>query len=415
MHKKKLENYAKLLVRLGGNVQNGQLVVISSAVDDAYFARLVQNAAYDAGASEVRMDWIDDQCMRTKYLRAADEIFDYFPQWQVDKLKEQDDRGVVYLYVRSSDPDALTGVDSDRLRRFTKVSREATKEHTRLTMGSFRRWSIMAIPSPAWAKKVFPDLPEAEAMERMWEYLLKGARADGEDPITDWEKHKQSFVERLNYLNEKKFDALRIITGLGTDITIGLPENHIWEGGGDTDKEGIGFLPNLPTEEVFTMPHRLRADGRVVASMPLSYQGNLIEDFEITFKDGKVESFRADKNESALANIIEIDEGGSRLGEVAIVSNTSPIGQMNTLFYSTLFDENASSHLALGKAYPKNMKGGDALSTEEFVAAGGNDSLVHVDFMFGTLDMSIVGIYKDGTETQFYKNGNFIFSGLWEA
>jgi len=327
----------------------------------------------------------------------------------VDKLKEQDDRGAVYLHIRSSDPDVLAGVDSDRIRRSTKSSREATKEHTRLTMGSFRRWSIIATPSHAWAKKVFPELAEEEAMEKMWQYLLKGARADGADPITDWDEHKKSFDERVNFLNKKNFDALRITTGLGTDITIGLAKNHIWEGGGDTDKDGIPFFPNMPTEEIFTMPDRLRADGRVVASMPLSYQGNLIEGFEMTFKNGKVESFRADENQSALANIIEMDEGGSRLGEVAIVSNLSPIGKMNTLFYNTLFDENASSHLALGKAYPKNLKGGDKLSPEEFIAAGGNDSLVHVDFMFGTSDMNIFGIDANGNETHFYVNGDFVF------
>ncbi|MCL1844606.1 MAG: aminopeptidase [Defluviitaleaceae bacterium] len=408
MDTKKMKNYAELLVRSGGNVQKGQLVVIGCDVENADFGRLVQEAAYDAGACEVRMDWVDDKISRTTYLRAASEIFDSFPAWRVEKFKEQDDRGAVYLHVRSSDPDALSGVEPDRLRRFTKVSREATKEHTRLTMGSFRRWSIIAVPSAAWAKKVFPDLGEAEAVEKMWQYLLKGARADGENPIADWEKHKESFDARVNYLNEKQFDALRITTGLGTDIALGLAKNHVWEGGGDVDKDGIPFFPNMPTEEIFTMPDRMRADGRVVASMPLSYQGNLIDGFEMTFKDGKVSDFRAKANQSALANIIEMDEGGSRLGEVALVSNTSPIGKMNTLFYNTLFDENASSHLALGKAYPKNLKGGDELSTEEFIAAGGNDSLVHVDFMFGTQDMNVIGIHADGREEHFLKNGDFM-------
>ncbi|MCL2049824.1 MAG: aminopeptidase [Defluviitaleaceae bacterium] len=409
MNETKLKKYAELLVRSGGNVQKGQLVVVTCAVDDAHFGRMVQKAAYEAGASEVRMDWYDDQSTRTTYICGADEIFDSFPQWRVDKLKEQDDRGAVYLHVRSSDPDVLAGVDADRLRRATKTSREATKEHTRLTMGSFLRWSIIATPSVAWAKKMFPELSQEEAVARLWEYLLKGARADGADPVADWDKHKKSFDERLNFLNGKKFDSLRITTGLGTNITIGLAKNHVWEGGGDKDKNGVPFFPNMPTEEIFTMPDRLRAQGRVVASMPLSYQGNLIEGFEMTFKDGKVQAFSADKNQQALANIIEIDEGGGRLGEVAIVSNASPIGKMNTLFYNTLFDENASSHLALGKAYPKNIEGGDELSTEEFIAAGGNDSLIHVDFMFGTADMCIVGIDGNGDETEFYKNGEFVF------
>ena len=410
MDKKTLENYAALLVRSGGNVQKGQLVIIAANADDAPFARMVQEAAYDAGASEVRIDWADDAVTRTNYLRAASETFDDFPQWRVDKFKEQDDKGAVYLSIRSSDPDSLAGVDPDRIFRFTKVAGESLKEHRRLTMGSFRRWSLVATPSPAWAKKVFPDLSEEKAVEKLWQYILKGARADGADPIADWAEHKKSFDARMNYLNEKQFDKLRITTSVGTDITIGLVKNHIWEGGGDKDKEGIPFFPNMPTEEIFTMPDRLRADGRVVASMPLSYQGTLIDGFEMTLKDGKVESYRAEKGESALKNIMDTDEGARRFGEIALVSNMSPIGQMNTLFYNTLFDENASSHFALGKAYPKNIQNGSSLSDEEFSKAGGNDSLVHVDFMFGTSDMNVVGIHADGTEEHFLKDGEFVFN-----
>jgi len=407
MDEARLKKYADLLVRAGGNVQKGQLVVISCTVDNAYFGRMVQSAAYDAGASEVRMDWSDDVSVRARFLRAADETFDTFPQWRVDKLKEQDDRGAVYLHINSSDPDLLAGVDSDRLRRWSKVSRTATKAHSDLTMKNVLRWSIVAIPSPAWAKKVFPGVKTEEAIDRLWVYLLKGARADGEDPIADWDKHKNNFTKRAEYLNKQNFAALRITTGLGTDLTLGLAKNHIWVGGEDIGKDGVPFFPNLPTEEIFTMPDRNKADGRVVASMPLSYQGNLIENFEFTFKDGKVIDFKAEKNQDVLKNMLGMDEGATRLGEVAIVANSSPIGQMNTLFYNTLFDENASAHLALGKAYPNNMKDGDNLSTEELVAAGGNDSLIHVDFMFGTADMRIIGIGHDGKETVFYDKGEY--------
>jgi aminopeptidase len=276
-------------------------------------------------------------------------------------------------------------------------------------MSSALRWSILAIPSPAWAKKIFPELPEEKAIERLWEYIFKCARAAGENPIADCEAHKQTFTSRVNYLNEQNFVSLRIKTGLGSDFTLGLPENHIWEGGGDTSKDGLPFFPNIPTEEIFTMPHRLKADGRVVASMPLSHQGNLIEGFEMTFKDGEVVSYKADKNQEALANIITMDEGSKRLGEIALVANSSPIGQMNTLFYNTLYDENASAHLALGKSYPKNIKDGDTLSTEELVAAGANDSLTHVDFMFGTADMKVVATAKDGSEVVIMENGELLF------
>jgi len=408
MNEVSLKKYANLLVRAGGNVQNGQLVIISCAVDDAYFGRMVRDAAYDAGACEVMIDWIDETSTRALYLRGADEIFDTFPQWRVDKLKAQDDRGAVYLHIISSDPDFLAGVDPDRLRRLTKVSRAATLEHATLTMNNTLRWSIVAIPSPKWATKVFPDLAEADAMDRLWEYILKCARADGDDPIADWAKHNQSFTARVKYLNEQRFASLRFTTGIGSDFTVGLVKDHVWVGGGDVDKAGLKFFPNLPTEEIFTMPHREKADGKVVASMPLSHQGTLIEGFEMTFKDGKVVSYKADKNQKALEDIIGMDDGAARLGEVALVANSSPIGQLNTLFYNTLFDENASAHLALGKAYPNNMKGGDDLPLDELVARGGNDSLVHVDFMFGTADMRIVGIKEDGTEVVFFDNGEFL-------
>jgi len=408
MTAEKLKKYAQLLVYSGGNVQKGQPVIIGASVNDAVFARMVMDTAYDAGASEVTIDWNDDQTARAKFLRASDEIFDVYPEWRVNKFKYQDDNGAVYLHIDSSDPDFLAGVNPDRLRRFTKVSREATKEHSNLTMSSTIRWSIAAVPSAAWAKKVFPNLGEADAIEKLWEYILKAARADGEDPIKDWENHNKNFSKRVKYLNEQNFTSLHFTTGLGSDFTLGLVDNHVWEGGGDADKKGIPFFPNLPTEEIFTMPHRQKAEGRVVASMPLSYQGNLIENFEMTFKKGEVVDFKAEKNQETLANIIKMDEGSSRLGEVALVANSSPISQMKTLFYSTLFDENASAHLALGKAYPKNMQNGENLSTEELTKNGGNDSLIHVDFMFGTADMNVTGTKPNGEKIEFFKNGEFI-------
>jgi len=408
MNETKLKNYANLFVRAGGNVQNGQLVMISCAVDAAYFGRLVRDAAYDAGASDVRIDWADDTTTRAMYLNGASEIFDAYQDWRVQKFKEQDDKGAVYLHILSSDPDNLAGVEPDRLRRFSIAAQTATKEHAALTMSSTLRWSIVAIPSPKWAKKVFPGLEEAEAVDKLWELILEASRANGADSVADWQKHDATFTKLIDYLNGQNFASLHFKTGIGSDFTVGLVQNHVWDGGSDCDKQGTRFFPNIPTEEIFTMPHREMADGRVVASMPLSHQGNLIEGFEMTFKDGKVVSYKAEKNQETLKNIIEMDEGAARLGEVALVANSSPIGQMKTLFYNTLFDENASAHLALGKAYPKNMKDGDNLSTEELVAKGGNDSLTHVDFMFGTPDMCVTGIKADGTKVLFFENGEYV-------
>ncbi|MCL2360465.1 MAG: aminopeptidase [Defluviitaleaceae bacterium] len=403
-----LKKYAELLVKSGGNVQKGQPVVVGCSVDDAVFGRLVQDYAYDAGASEVIMDWNDGHTIRARYLRGSDELFDTFPDWMIKKYDYLDDRGAVYLRIESSDPDLLKGVEPSRLKRATKSSRAATKEHSAKLMSNVLRWSICAVPSPAWAKKVFPGLSEAEAVEKLWGHILKGARADGNNPIADWENHKNNFTKRTEYLNKKAFSALRITTGIGTDITLGLVNNHVWVGGGETSKDGVPFFPNLPTEEIFTMPDRNKADGRVVASMPLSYQGNLIDGFEMTFKNGRVESYSAKSGQENLASIMEMDEGARRLGEVALVANSSPIGQMNTLFYNTLFDENAAAHFALGKAYPSNMVGGDDLSVEELEKAGGNDSLLHVDFMFGTQDMKVIGIGADGSETVFLVDGEFV-------
>jgi aminopeptidase len=327
----------------------------------------------------------------------------------VERFKYYDEKGVVYLHLSSGDPDLLNGVEPDRIRRSTKVSRAATKAHYELTMSNALRWSIIALPSPAWAKKVFPDLPESEAIDALWAKILKGARADGDDPIAEWAEHKRNLEKHVKYLNNAKFRTLHFKNSLGTDFTLGLAANNIWVGGGDTAQDKIDFFPNMPTEEIFTMPDRLKAEGRVVAAMPLSYQGSLIEGFEMTFKDGEVVSFDAKSNRDTLATIIERDEGSRRLGEVAIVPNNSPIAQMKTLFYQTLFDENASCHLALGKAYPNNMEGGDAMSADERKDAGMNDSLLHVDFMFGTADMRITGTDADGNETVFYDNGEFVF------
>ena len=408
MNQAKLQKYAELLVRSGGNVQKGQPVVISSDVADAGFAHMVQACAYDAGASEVAIDWRDDVSTRTRYLRGADDIFNVYPQWCVDRFKFFDDRGVVYLHILSSDPDLLSGVAPDRIQRYTKASRQGTKAHSTRTMSNELRWSLLAVPSPKWACKVFPKLDEAAAVEALWDAILKGARADGDDPIADWASHRKTFEGRKKYLNEKRFKALRFTNSIGTDFTLGLPKNHVWQGGGDIGQDGIPFFPNQPTEEIFTAPDRNNVNGKVVASMPLSYQGSLIEAFSITFKDGRAVEYQAEANEAILKSIIEMDEGSAYLGEVALVANSSPIAQMGILFYNTLFDENASSHLALGKAYPDCIKNGSKMNDEELAKNGINDSLLHVDFMFGTADMHIVGIEADGTETVVMENGELV-------
>ena len=408
MTQEKLQNYANLLVRAGGNVQKGQLVIISCEIDAAEFGRMIQKSAYEAGASEVIITWEDSHSTREKYLSASDDVFDTYPQWMIDRFKEWDDRGAVYLRVLSTDPDFLNGVEPDRIARFTKVASQGTKDHSALLMSRKRRWSLCALPSLGWAKKVFPDLSDDAAIEQLGEYILKAARADGNDPVDAWKTHRASFVSRVQHLNNAQFVAVKFKNALGTDLTVGMPKNHIWTGGGSTGGDGIAFFPNIPTEEIFAAPDRNRVEGRVVASLPLSYQGNLIEGIDITFKAGEVVDFTAKTAKDVLTNLIGTDEGSKRLGEVALVPKSSPINQMGTLFYNTLFDENASCHLAIGKAYPTNLQGGVDMTTEELLANGINTSLVHVDFMFGTDDMVVTGITADGQEQVIMENGEFV-------
>ena len=408
MNKEKLQNYANLLVQAGGNVQKGQLVIIGCDIEAAEFGRMVQSAAYDAGAEEVIINWADSHSTRERFLRGADHLFDEFPEWIVSRFAQWDERGAVYLHILSNDPDYLNGVAPDRLSRLGKISGEKLKPHSALTMSHKLRWSLCALPSEGWAKKVFPELSVEAAMEKLGEQILKAARADGADPVADWKAHRATFVDKLNYLNDSQFDALRFKNSLGTDITVGMPKGHVWKGGGSTAGDGVQFFPNIPTEEIFSAPDRTRADGRVVASMPLSYMGNLIEGIDLTFKDGIVTEFKSKTGQDVLANLINTDEGSKRLGEVALVQKTSPINQMGTLFYNTLFDENASCHLAIGKAYPHNLQGGTEMSQEELVEKGINHSVVHVDFMFGTDDMSVIGIKANGEEEVIFENGMYV-------
>ncbi|MCL2235135.1 MAG: aminopeptidase [Defluviitaleaceae bacterium] len=404
-----LKNYAKLVAVSGVNVQKGQPIIIAADISAAKFARLVQEACFDAGASDVFMNWRDEVSARTHYLKAADEIFDQFPDWLVQRAKHYDDKGVGYVMIYSDNPDNLNGVDPDRIKRFAKISREKTTETAALRMSNKLRWTICAVPSPSWAKKIFPDLDECAAVEKLWERILKASRADGPDPIAEWKAHRESFVKRVDYLNEAQFDKLRFKNSLGTDLVLGMPKEHIWKGGGSVDKDGLYFHPNMPTEEIYTAPDANRADGKVVASLPLSYQGSLIDGIEIDFKDGKAVSYKAKEGDAVLKSIVEMDEGSARLGEVALVPNASPINQMKTLFYNTLYDENASCHLALGKAYPTSIVGGAEMSLEELAKRGVNHSLTHVDFMFGTEDMCIWGIDADGNETLIFENGEYKF------
>ncbi|MCL2617985.1 MAG: aminopeptidase [Defluviitaleaceae bacterium] len=402
---KRQESYAELIVKKGVNVQEGQKVVIRADIGSAPFVRIVAKAAYDAGASQVIMNWADEVITRMNYLRADAEVFKSIEPWRVQFFKDYDDAGACFINIISDDPDLLAGVEPERIKNAAKATGIGLAEHRRLTMGNHVRWTIAGVPSPAWAAKVFPNLPEAGAVEALWEKIIESSRVH-QDALATWEAHDKVFKEKVEFLNKAAFKQLSFKNSLGTDITMELPQGHFWKGGSAPDTKGVDFFPNIPTEEVFTLPNCHTANGRVVASMPLTYNGVTIENFELTFKDGKVVAYKAEKNEAALASILELDEGAGMLGEIALVPYKSPISEMKLLFNCTLYDENASCHFALGKAYPM-IHGYEDLPKDEALKRGVNESITHVDFMFGTADMEITGITAEGKEVVVFAGGNW--------
>jgi aminopeptidase len=405
----KLEKYAKLMISEGVNLKRGQPLFITGYVENYEFVRLVTEQAYAAGAREVYVRWIDEVGARLKFLHGAEDLFDIFPEFQRLMMEHYDEQGACYLHIASGNPEALKGVSPERLQKWNIIASKATKPHSDRLMSKKLAWCVVAAPGKEWAKKVFPDSDEAGSIEKLWDAILRCSRVSGEDPSAAWREHTAALARRSAFLNEAQLVTLRFTTGLGTDLTLTLPKDHVWSGGVDSvANDNHSFSANIPTEEIFTAPHRLGTNGRVVASMPLVYQGDLIEDFELTFKDGRVVEYKAAKNEALLKNLLETDEGSRYLGEVALVPYDSPISRLGILFYETLFDENASCHLALGEAYPTCVKGAENLDDDKKKELGLNVSYSHSDFMFGTADMEIYGTKPDGTELQIFKSGNFI-------
>ena len=409
MDTKVLEKYARLLVKTGVNIQKGQTLVILSPIEAAPFTRIVSEIAFKEGAKDVQILWKDEISTKIKYLHAPNEVFEEYPGWQKEFYNGYAKAGASFLHISATDPELLKDVDPERVAKYQKVTNMALKEYRDRTMRNQNAWCIASIPSVSWAKKVFPDLSSEEAVNKLWEAILKTVRVDVEDPVAAWEEHKKNLEKRMEILNSYKFQYLHYKNELGTDLTIELHENHIWMGGADFTQDGLAFIANMPTEEVFTLPKKTGVNGKVVSSMPLNYNGSLIDNFSLTFKDGRIVDFTAEKGYENLKHLIETDEGSHYLGEVALVPYDSPISNLKILFYNTLFDENASCHLAIGEAYSPCIKGGEKMSREELDKEGANDSLVHVDFMVGTKDLEIIGTTFDGKEIPIFKNGNFAF------
>jgi len=402
-----MKSYARLLVQVGINLQKNQTLIIAAPIECAEFARMAMVEAYSAGAREVVMRWLDEKSARITFDMAPDAIFDEFPEWSKAFFNGYADSGAAFLTIMASDPELMKDVDPKRISRQNKARSTALEHFRSLQMSNKNVWCIGSVPTVAWAKKVFPGRTDAEAMDALWNAIYKTVRVDQADPVQAWRAHQAALNTRLDFLRKNDFSSLRYKNAQGTDLIVALPEGHQWFGGGDECPEGYTFVANMPTEEVFTMPHRTGANGKVQSSLPLNYNGNLIEDFWFSFKDGLVVDYGAKSGLATLKELLDTDEGARRLGEVALVPHDSPISNLGILFYNTLFDENASCHFALGKAYPTCIAGGSDMSKEQLLAAGANDSLVHVDFMVGSADLSITGIKSDGTEVPVFRNGNF--------
>ncbi|MDD3243701.1 MAG: aminopeptidase [Eubacteriales bacterium] len=402
----KMENYAALIVREGVNVQPGQTMVVNAPVQCAAFAQALARQAYAAGAAEAVIFWSDEICRKIELMNAGEDVLTDVPQWMVDRNMHYVKKGACFVSISASDPELMKDVDPKRMDAAVNALRRAQMEYRTYLMTNQGRWCVTAMPTAGWAKKVFPGLEEAAAMDKLWQAILKVSRADADDPVRAWQAHTQSMKTRIEKLNALRFDALRFTSANGTDLTVGLADDHIWGGGSEEDAHGVPFSANIPSEEIFTAPHAHRVDGKVASTKPLNHNGVLIENFTLTFKDGKVTDFTAEQGYDTLKYLLDTDEGARHIGEVALVPYDSPINQTGILFYNTLFDENASCHLALGDAYATCIAGEDR-SDAALQAKGMNKSLIHVDFMVGGADTRIVGV-KGAQETPVFENGTWV-------
>lgn len=404
----KKTEYARLIVKAGVHVRKGQEVFLRCPVECYDFGRLVAKFAYEEGASNVHVEYMDDVTMRLKLENAPMSVFENYPQWDADRLNTWAKTDVAFIVLVGSDPDALKGVDVKKLQASAKASHEKLKDYHKLQSTMGFKWNVVGIPTKAWAAKVFPNMNIDVAMTRLWDAIFGATRIGQGDAYELWMEHADNLKDKCNKLGEYQFKTLHYTNALGTDFTVGLVKNHRWEGGADCDKKDGGrFFANMPTEEVFTMPDNRVAEGRLVASLPLSYRGTLIENFEFTFKDGQVVDYKAEKGEEALKGLLESDEGSKRLGECALVPYPCPVSEQGILFLETLFDENAACHFALGACYETNLVGGAEMDEEELAKHGANQSMNHVDFMVGTADLKIVGTTYDGEEVTVFENGNW--------
>ncbi|WP_053365096.1 aminopeptidase [Bacillus sp. FJAT-27245] len=402
----RLEKYAELAVKVGVNVQPGQTLVINATLDAAEFVRVAARKAYEVGAYNVVVNWTDDTVSRLKYELAPDEAFNEFPKWRAKETEDLAENGAAFMSIVSSSPDLLKGIQSQRISNFQKAAGTALANYRRMIQSDKVSWTVIAVPSAQWAAKVFPDVSESEQVDKLWDAIFKAVRVDSENPVQAWKQHDETLHEKVHILNDKRFKFLHY-KAPGTDLTIELPKDHLWVGAGSINEKGFEFMANMPTEEVFTVPLKTGVNGVVSSTKPLSYGGNIIDRFSLTFQNGRIVDVKAEEGEEILKKLVETDEGSHYLGEVALVPFDSPISQSNVLFFNTLFDENASNHLAIGSAYAFCIKGGKTMNAEQLAEAGLNESITHVDFMIGSAEMDIDGVTEDGKSEPVFRGGNW--------
>lgn len=403
---KNLDKYADLIVSTGLNIQPKDNLMIRFTVDGLELARKVARKAYERGAKDVELMFTDDQVALDRYLYAEDHAFESYPEYRVKYMKEMFEDNTHVLLLTAPNPDLLKPADPKRIGEYQKVLSLANKPNQKYTLENIVKWSIAAVPSDAWVKAVFPELPLEEGRDKLWQAVFDATRVSTDDPVAAWEAHDEALKVHETFLNEANFEKL-LFEGPGTDLEVYLVDNHQWMGGSSHHSGGDRFFPNIPTEEVFTMPHADKVNGTLRATMPLSVRGQLVDDFHFTFKDGVVVDFDAGEGKQILQDLMDTDEGARRLGEVALVADNSPISNTGLLFKNTLFDENASCHFALGAAYAENLKGSRDRTEEENRALGANQSLIHVDFMVGSADVTVTGVKHDGEKVVLLQDGEW--------
>lgn len=404
MNQKVYENYAKLAVKIGINLQEGQDVVINASTRLVDIVKEIVKVCYENKAKSVKVEWSNEEIEKLHWLYQDAEVLSEVLTWQEEKAKYNAETLPCKIYVDDSDPEAYAGVDLTKMAEVRKARFKVLKKYRDMSDNK-DQWLIIAVPSPSWAKKVFPELETEEAVTKLWEAIIKTMRLDTEDPVQAWEDHIANLSDKSNKMNAMNLDYLTYRSSNGTDLTVKLQPNHIWLSARETNLKGIDFTANMPTEEVFSMPKRDGVNGVVVSTKPLSLNGQLVENFKITFKDGKAVEVTAEKGLDVLETMLDMDESSRHLGEVALVPFNSPVNETGLLFSNTLFDENACCHFAFGFAFKNNIKGYENMSDEDFEKAGFNDSVNHVDFMVGSEDLEIKGYDFEGNEYQIFKNG----------